>query len=70
MAQQLAFAFFSAISIILVILPSPWHWKSRNIGTLLYIGWVLLANLVYLVNSIVWWSSAENVAPVWCDISE
>ncbi|KAG7528450.1 hypothetical protein FFLO_06159 [Filobasidium floriforme] len=68
MSEQYIFAFFSAISIPLVLLPSAWHWRSRNTGTLLYIGWVLVANITYFLNTVIWWDNTENLAPVWCDI--
>ncbi|KAF8597846.1 STE3-domain-containing protein [Ceratobasidium sp. AG-I] len=64
-----AFPFFCALSIILVLLPLPWHVKVRNTGTLLYIGWTILGNLVFLVNSFVWSENLTNHAPIWCDIS-
>lgn len=68
MSEQYIFAFFSAISIPLVLLPSAWHWRSRNTGTLLYIGWVLVANITYFLNTVIWWDNTRNLAPVWCDI--
>jgi pheromone a factor receptor len=64
------FALFCGISIFLVSIPSPWHWRSRNTGTLIYIAWSLIANIVYFVNAVIWRNNADNVSPVWCDICE
>ena len=41
-----------------------------NIGCVLYIFWVGTQNLIQGVDTIIWRNNAENVAPVYCDISE
>lgn len=64
------FAVFSALAIPLLLLPLPWHIKSGNAGTLLYIFWTLTANLIVFINAIVWTDNVTNWAPVWCDISK
>lgn len=66
--HDLAFPVVCALAIILVLMPLPWHWKARNTGTLLFIGWTVVGNLVFFVNAIVWDSNLGNPAPVWCDI--
>ncbi|QRV83678.1 STE3-type pheromone receptor [Ceratobasidium sp. AG-Ba] len=58
-----------AIAIVLCLLPLPWHLRTRNIGTLLYIGWSLVGCIIYFINSLVWAGSIEDKAPIWCDIS-
>ncbi|KAB5588131.1 Pheromone B alpha 3 receptor [Ceratobasidium theobromae] len=63
------FPILSGLAIILVLLPLPWHWRARNTGTLLYIGWTVVGNLVFMTNTIVWRKNFEDHAPVWCDIS-
>ncbi|KAF8597848.1 STE3-domain-containing protein [Ceratobasidium sp. AG-I] len=63
------FPVLCALAIIAVLLPLPWHWKARNTGTLLYIGWTLVGNIVFMVNSLVWAGNLKNPAPIWCDIS-
>ncbi|KAF9514397.1 hypothetical protein BS47DRAFT_1316884 [Hydnum rufescens UP504] len=68
-ADDTAFIFFASLALVLVLLPLPWHWNARNYGTLLYIAWTFVGNLVYFVNAIVWRGNLENPAPVWCDIS-
>ncbi|KAF8597847.1 STE3-domain-containing protein [Ceratobasidium sp. AG-I] len=67
--RDVAFPVLCALAIVLVILPLPWHVKARNTGTLLYIGWTILGNVVFLVNSIVWAGNINDPAPLWCDIS-
>ncbi|KAG8793269.1 a-factor receptor [Ceratobasidium sp. 428] len=70
MARSWAFTAACALSIFLVLLPSPWHWKARNTGTLLYIGWTVVGNVIFMVNSIIWNGNFEtDPVPVWCDIT-
>ncbi|KAG8809281.1 a-factor receptor, partial [Serendipita sp. 400] len=66
---QTPFTVACGLSLALLILPAPWHIKARNAGTILYIAWSFVGNLVYLVNSIVWSGKRHNPAPIWCDIS-
>ncbi|KAG8684102.1 a-factor receptor [Ceratobasidium sp. 394] len=64
-----AYPLFCALGIILCLLPLPWHWKARNTGTLLYIGWTILGCTMFLINSLVWAGNVDNAMPIWCDIS-
>jgi len=68
-AETYAYTVMTAIGMLLVLLPLPWHWQARNSGTLLYIFWAFVGNLNYFVNSIIWRGNMGNPAPVWCDIS-
>lgn len=54
----------------LVLVPLPWHWQARNIGTLSIIAWLFVVNMIYAINAIVWDANVNNPAPIWCDISE
>lgn len=63
------FPIFALLGFIVVLIPLPWHLQAWNSGTCMYIAWTALGCLLHFVNSIVWHSSALNVAPVWCDIS-
>ncbi|KAG8835259.1 a-factor receptor [Serendipita sp. 399] len=67
--RELPFVVACGLSLALLILPAPWHIKARNSGTLIFIFWAFLGNLIYLVNAIVWSNNVRNPAPVWCDIS-
>ena len=64
------YPFWSVVSLIAVLLPVPWHWRARNVATLALIGWVVLANLVVLINTIAWADHYRDFAPGWCDFSE
>ncbi|KAG2029757.1 pheromone A receptor-domain-containing protein [Suillus americanus] len=59
----------SFFGFFLVLIPFPWHLQAWNAGTCVYMIWVAISCLIQFVNSIIWRSSALNVAPVWCDIS-
>ncbi|TFK19187.1 STE3-domain-containing protein [Coprinopsis marcescibilis] len=53
---------------VLVLIPTPWHWRARNIPTLSIIAWHFVSNIICGVNAIIWAGNVELVAPVWCDI--
>lgn len=59
-----------AIALVLLALVAPSHFSSRNTGTILYICWVFLGNLVVLINKLVWSDHVRNIAPAWCDFSQ
>ncbi|OCF59121.1 hypothetical protein L486_03622 [Kwoniella mangroviensis CBS 10435] len=63
------YPFWSFISTVLVLLPLPWHIRARNIATLSLIFWLVLANVVTFVNTIVWAGNFRDHNPIWCDIS-
>ena len=67
-ASNTTFTVFSAIGLVLSLIPLWWHLESWNIGTCMYMVWTALACLVHFVDSIVWSGNAINWAPVWCDI--
>ncbi|KZV72299.1 STE3-domain-containing protein [Peniophora sp. CONT] len=62
-------AFFAFLAAVLVALPIPWHWRARNIPTLSIMGWLLVTNLIYGVNVIVWSGNVLDPIPIWCDIT-
>ncbi|KAG9045218.1 a-factor receptor [Tulasnella sp. UAMH 9824] len=63
------FPVLASIGIVLVLLPAYWHFKSGNIGTILYIVWTFIGNLNYLINSIAWAGNLHNPPWFWCDLS-
>lgn len=65
-----ALVIFTAIAIVLCLLPIPMQWRARNTGTLLNIFWNLIGNLIWFLNATIWWDRFDNRAPVWCDFSE
>ncbi|QRV82261.1 STE3-type pheromone receptor [Ceratobasidium sp. AG-Ba] len=68
MARSWAYSACCGLSIVLLLLPSPWHWKARNTGTLLYIGWAVTGNFIFMVNSIIWNGNYEKELHGWCDV--
>ncbi|KAL4061745.1 GPCR fungal pheromone mating factor [Scleroderma citrinum] len=67
--QPPSLPFSAFLAAILVIIPLPWHWRARNVGTLAIMIWLFVMNIIYGVNIIVWTGNVDNPAPVWCDIS-
>lgn len=63
------FPIWSAISILCVLIPAPWHWKTRNVATISVIFWLGLYNGVNLINSFLWADHYRDIAPIWSDIS-
>ncbi|KAG8929276.1 a-factor receptor [Tulasnella sp. 419] len=59
----------ASLSLVAGLLPSPWHWKNRNTGTLLFLGWTVIGLVIYGVDSVVWKGSLADKAPAWCDIN-
>lgn len=43
----------------------PW-----NVGVCSLAIWVAILSFITAVDSVIWANSAENVAPIWCDIGE
>lgn len=61
---------WSAIGLLAVVLPAPWHWRSRNVSTICLISWLTTYNIILFINTLVWADNFANILPVWCDISE
>jgi pheromone a factor receptor len=66
--EQYFFSVFAFLGFVIVCIPFPWHFQSRNTGTCMYMAWVAIGCLNQFVNSVVWAKNAINYAPVWCDI--
>ncbi|KAH7911853.1 GPCR fungal pheromone mating factor [Hygrophoropsis aurantiaca] len=64
-----ALPFGAFLGAALVLIPLPWHWRARNIGTLAIIAWLFIMNMIYGINSIIWAGNVNNYIPVWCDIT-
>lgn len=61
---------WSLICLVLVLLPSPWHWRARNISTIGLIFWLAVYNCIVFINTLVWADNYADVAPVWSEISQ
>jgi pheromone a factor receptor len=57
--------FFAAV---LVLLPLPWLWRTRNYPAIILIAWLSTTNLIYWIDAIVWAHSVKIVGAVYCDI--
>jgi hypothetical protein len=68
--HDLVFIIYAFIALFLLLLASPPHFRSGNIGACILVVWVFIGSLGFLVNAIVWWDNVETNAPVWCDICE
>lgn len=44
--------------------------QSWNIGACSFAIWIMIMSISVVVNAAVWANNIDNVAPVWCDISE
>ena len=63
------FTVFSFLSILFLLLPSPWHWRARNTATLLYIFWCFVNVVPLAINSLIWQNRFDLEAPIYCDVS-
>ncbi|GAA5858588.1 hypothetical protein JCM8547_001377 [Rhodosporidiobolus lusitaniae] len=69
MLSQLPYIICSGL---LVVLNSPtlyWQFRQGNSGPIAMGIWVVLLNFNEFVNYVVWYSDADNRAPIWCDIT-
>lgn len=57
------------IGFLFCAIPFYWHVEAGNAGTSLFMAWAGLGCLNFFINSVVWNSTVQNLAPVWCDIS-
>ena len=67
------FTIFSGIGFLLCIPPAYFNWKipNRPWATLFLIGWIMILNFLYFVDSIIWRSEDLNTwwnGKVYCDI--
>ncbi|OAX34692.1 fungal pheromone STE3G-protein-coupled receptor [Rhizopogon vinicolor AM-OR11-026] len=67
--QYLYLPVVAFLAAALVLVPVPWHWRARNVGTLAIITWLFVVNTIYGINAILWAGNVNNPAPLWCDIS-
>jgi len=44
------------LSLLFISVPAIWHFKHLNIAILGLIFWISISNLVYFINSIIWWN--------------
>ncbi|KAF7343707.1 Pheromone receptor [Mycena sanguinolenta] len=66
--MQLAMPIGAFLACALLLVPLPWHWRTRNIPTLSMIAWLFMSNFTHGINAIIWSGRIHDVAPIWCDI--
>lgn len=57
------------LCILGLLIPAPVHFKSGNVGVILFIIYAASVQLILLTNSIVWRGNIGNPAPYWCDLA-
>ncbi|KAL7412134.1 GPCR fungal pheromone mating factor, partial [Mrakia frigida] len=65
---DLLFIIYAAVAMVLLLLASPPHFRSANVGAICLVAWCFVGAFGFFVNAIVWWDNVEDHAPVWCDI--
>jgi pheromone a factor receptor len=55
-------------SAFLVLVPTPWHWRTRNSGTLSMIAWLFIINMILAINASIWADNVRISAVPWCDL--
>ena len=56
------------ITAVLVLIPLPLHWRTRNVATIAIITWLFAVDIVSAVNAIIWTRNLSQSTAVWCDI--
>ncbi|VDB95388.1 unnamed protein product [Peniophora sp. CBMAI 1063] len=67
--QHLEFPIVTFFNAVLLLDPIPFHYKSGNVAMLSMTIWLLLVNLVYGIDAILWAGTVLIKDKVWCDIS-
>ncbi|KIP06741.1 mating-type-like pheromone receptor [Phlebiopsis gigantea 11061_1 CR5-6] len=67
--QQGIYTAFCGLGALVAYFPLYWHLESWNSASVLWIFWSGTSCLIHFINAIIWHDNADNVAPVWCDIS-
>ncbi|EMR08532.1 hypothetical protein PNEG_03013 [Pneumocystis murina B123] len=67
---EVFYIFFCLIGFLCSIIPSIWHWKYRNVAPLCLIFWISSTNLIYFINSIIWFNGSKSTyrGDLYCDI--
>lgn len=69
LSSSIAFIFIAFITVPMLLIPSPIHWKAKNAGTVLIIGWTTLGNITDAISVIVLLNAQSVTAPHWCDFA-
>lgn len=61
-----------SLSIVLVLVPSPWHLSAWNSATCYMMMWASIGTLIHMVGSTIWWRNIHiptSAEATWCDIA-
>ncbi|EMC97070.1 hypothetical protein BAUCODRAFT_437239 [Baudoinia panamericana UAMH 10762] len=63
-AASIIFATASLLVTLLIIPPMCWHYRNRNIGATLLVGWTVAMNFLAFLNALIW---SNDIIPSWYD---
>lgn len=63
-------AVVSFLAVILVLIPLPWHYRTKNIATLSLAFWLIQGNLWAGINAVIWKDNVVVRAKPYCNIGE
>lgn len=61
---------YSALAVILLAASCGPHFRAGNVGAIALVGWCMVFAMISFINHIVYFTSYENLTPIWCDIGE
>lgn len=62
--------FVACVLVLLPLFSTSIRSGSWNVAVTMFVIWTVLASIIDGVNAIIWFDNVDDVAPVWCDISE
>jgi pheromone a factor receptor len=60
----------AACAVVLLLLLLPTQLRVRNVAILAPMACLILVDITYFVNTLVWAGNVRDIAPIWCDISK
>lgn len=60
----------AGVSITLALIASPWHFRAKNIGTMMWLWWGMSALVLYIINITIWSDMKFRNIPIWCEFCE
>nr|QPG55753.1 pheromone receptor [Auricularia cornea] len=69
MIDDTVYLVLTCISVVLVILPIPWHLSAWNSATCYMMLWTTIGSIIHIANTIIWRDNLSNPSPTYCDIS-
>jgi hypothetical protein len=63
-------AVLTFVAVVLVILPLPWHYRTKNVATLSIAFWLAQGNIFQAINAIAWMDNVKVKYLVYCNIGQ